>query len=263
MFNNTTFPILYEDNNIAYSQLSEETNPFSYFDHLQSPLYYYDIENYVDLISNHDLTMIEQEPLQATNSPVITDDSSILELTTTTTTTTAKMDSSSNNNRPSVVRGTKRKRTCKKDRHSKIRTAHGLRDRRMRLSLEVARSFFKLQDMLGFDKGSRTVEWLLNQSKEAIDELVEGRTKNNNGCVVSEVLTKCTLSSTSDCEGESSIVVEQNKANNNNNNNNNKGINDNNKIIKEKRLRTSKEAMKKARDKARRRTLEKMLNRIN
>jgi hypothetical protein len=53
-----------------------------------------------------------------------------------------------------------RKRPFRTDRHSKIRTAQGVRDRRMRLSLDVARDFFALQDRLGFDKASKTVDWL-------------------------------------------------------------------------------------------------------
>ncbi|KAF7806324.1 Transcription factor TEOSINTE BRANCHED 1 [Senna tora] len=61
--------------------------------------------------------------------------------------------------------------SCKRDRHSKIKTARGLRDRRMRLSLQVAKRFFGLQDMLGFDKASKTVEWLLNHSKDDIKKL--------------------------------------------------------------------------------------------
>jgi hypothetical protein len=64
-----------------------------------------------------------------------------------------------------------RKRPFRTDRHSKIRTAQGVRDRRMRLSLDVARDFFALQDRLGFDKASKTVDWLLTQSKPAIDRL--------------------------------------------------------------------------------------------
>ncbi|KAK3149589.1 hypothetical protein QOZ80_3AG0219550 [Eleusine coracana subsp. coracana] len=60
----------------------------------------------------------------------------------------------------------------RKDRHSKICTAGGMRDRRMRLSLDVARKFFALQDMLGFDKASKTVQWLLNTSKAAIQEIM-------------------------------------------------------------------------------------------
>ncbi|XP_062109622.1 transcription factor TCP12-like isoform X2 [Humulus lupulus] len=64
-----------------------------------------------------------------------------------------------------------RRRAGKKDRHSKISTAQGLRDRRMRLSLQIARKFFDLQDMLGFDKASKTIDWLFNKSKTAITEL--------------------------------------------------------------------------------------------
>ncbi|XP_040997939.1 transcription factor TCP12-like [Juglans microcarpa x Juglans regia] len=66
-----------------------------------------------------------------------------------------------------------RKRTGKKDRHSKICTAQGPRDRRMRLSLQIARKFFDLQDMLGFDKASKTIEWLFSKSRTAITELTE------------------------------------------------------------------------------------------
>ncbi|KAL6538907.1 hypothetical protein OROMI_025233 [Orobanche minor] len=65
-----------------------------------------------------------------------------------------------------------RKRTGKKDRHSKICTAQGIRDRRMRLSLQIARKFFDLQDMLGYDKASSTIEWLFSKSNKAIRELM-------------------------------------------------------------------------------------------
>ncbi|XP_039000825.1 transcription factor TCP1-like [Hibiscus syriacus] len=44
------------------------------------------------------------------------------------------------------------KKALKKDRHSKICTAKGVRDRRVRLSIEIARDFFDLQDMLGLIK---------------------------------------------------------------------------------------------------------------
>lgn len=63
------------------------------------------------------------------------------------------------------------KKTTKKDRHSKIHTSQGLRDRRVRLSIEIARKFFDLQDMLGFDKASNTLDWLFTKSKKAIKEL--------------------------------------------------------------------------------------------
>jgi TCP family transcription factor len=64
-----------------------------------------------------------------------------------------------------------RKITGRADRHSKIRTAQGERDRRMRLSVQVAQQFFALQNSLGFDKASKTIDWLLTQAKDSIDEL--------------------------------------------------------------------------------------------
>nr|ALP75557.1 CYCLOIDEA-like protein 1 [Chrysanthemum x morifolium]QUM54471.1 transcription factor cycloidea 1 [Chrysanthemum x morifolium] len=63
--------------------------------------------------------------------------------------------------------------TSKKDGHSKINTAQGPRDRRVRLSIEISRKFFCLQDLLGFDKASKTLDWLFSKSKNAIKELVE------------------------------------------------------------------------------------------
>nr|AEL17349.2 TCP2 [Petunia x hybrida]AFI41911.1 putative transcription factor [Petunia x hybrida] len=65
-----------------------------------------------------------------------------------------------------------KKLPMKKDRHSKILTSQGHRDRRVRLSIGVARKFFDLQDMLGFDKPSKTLDWLFTKSKLAIEELV-------------------------------------------------------------------------------------------
>ncbi|XP_010068762.1 transcription factor TCP12 [Eucalyptus grandis] len=66
----------------------------------------------------------------------------------------------------------RKRNTGKKDRHSKIRTVQGLRDRRIRLSVQVSRKFFGLQDMLGFDKASKTIEWLLSKSRNSIKEVV-------------------------------------------------------------------------------------------
>ncbi|KAB1212672.1 Transcription factor TCP18 [Morella rubra] len=87
-----------------------------------------------------------------------------------------------------------RKRSSKRDRHSKINTARGPRDRRMRLSLDVARKFFGLQDMLRFDKASKTVEWLLIQAKAEIKKLArEVKCSGSVGACKS-------ASSTSECE---------------------------------------------------------------
>ncbi|KAM0048046.1 putative transcription factor TCP family [Helianthus debilis subsp. tardiflorus] len=58
-----------------------------------------------------------------------------------------------------------------KDRHSKVLTSKGLRDRRVRLSVNTAIQFYDLQDRLGFDQPSKAVEWLLKAAASSIDEL--------------------------------------------------------------------------------------------
>nr|AXM04954.1 cycloidea-like protein [Lobelia chinensis] len=80
----------------------------------------------------------------------------------------------------------KKSSTAKRDRHSKIFTAQGLRDRRVRLSIEIARKFFTLQDLLGFDKASKTLDWLFTNSKIAIEELVEMKGALSNSSTNSE-----------------------------------------------------------------------------
>nr|ALE27665.1 TCP transcription factor CYC1D [Petrocosmea sinensis] len=82
-------------------------------------------------------------------------------------------DVGGSNEDPSALADTfSRKQIVKKDRHSKIVTSQGPRDRRVRLSIGIARKFFDLQEMLGFDKPSKTLEWLLTKSKVAIKDLV-------------------------------------------------------------------------------------------
>lgn len=58
-----------------------------------------------------------------------------------------------------------------KDRHSKVLTSKGLRDRRVRLSVSTAIQFYDLQDRLGYDQPSKAVEWLMKAAAGAIDEL--------------------------------------------------------------------------------------------
>lgn len=58
-----------------------------------------------------------------------------------------------------------------KDRHSKVYTVRGLRDRRVRLSVPTAIQLYDLQDRLGFNQPSKVVDWLLNAAKHDIDEL--------------------------------------------------------------------------------------------
>ncbi|KAI7731324.1 hypothetical protein M8C21_027138 [Ambrosia artemisiifolia] len=94
-------------------------------------------------------------------------------------------------------------KSLRKDRHSKINTARGPRDRRMRLSLDVAKKFFKLQDMLGFDKASNTIEWLLTNSQQAIQDLY------NQQLSCSLMVVSNSTSSASECEVLSASIDDQ------------------------------------------------------
>lgn len=58
-----------------------------------------------------------------------------------------------------------------KDRHSKVSTIRGLRDRRVRLSVPTAIQLYDLQDRLGVNQPSKVVDWLLNAAQEEIDKL--------------------------------------------------------------------------------------------
>ncbi|KAL3715061.1 hypothetical protein ACJRO7_006885 [Eucalyptus globulus] len=63
--------------------------------------------------------------------------------------------------------------TGRKDRHSKVYTAKGPRDRRVRLSAHTAIQFYDVQDRLGYDRPSKAVDWLIKKAKAAIDKLAE------------------------------------------------------------------------------------------
>ncbi|XP_010551162.1 PREDICTED: transcription factor TCP18-like isoform X2 [Tarenaya hassleriana] len=105
--------------------------------------------------------------------------------------TNVRMEDSKEISNHRVPTQASKKRASKTDRHSKIYTAKGLRDRRMRLSLEVAREFFGLQDMLGFDKASKTVSWLLTQAKPEIKKLARSPPQQfNNGLSSEESQTR-------------------------------------------------------------------------
>lgn len=58
-----------------------------------------------------------------------------------------------------------------KDRHSKVCTVRGLRDRRVRLSVPTAIQLYDLQHRLGLSQPSKVVDWLLNAAKTDIDKL--------------------------------------------------------------------------------------------
>nr|AXM05023.1 cycloidea-like protein [Sinosenecio oldhamianus] len=80
-----------------------------------------------------------------------------------------------------IYRYKKKLATPKNGGKSKIYTAQGPRDRRVRLSIEISRKFFYLQDLLGFDKASKTLDWLFTKSLTAIKDLV----KETNHSIVS------------------------------------------------------------------------------
>jgi hypothetical protein len=58
-----------------------------------------------------------------------------------------------------------------KDRHSKVRTVKGLRDRRVRLSVPTAIQLYDLQDRLGLSQPSKVVDWLIDAAQHEIDKL--------------------------------------------------------------------------------------------
>lgn len=63
--------------------------------------------------------------------------------------------------------------TGRKDRHSKVSTAKGPKDRRVRLSPNTAIQFYDVQDRLGYDRPSKAIDWLIKEAKAAIDALGE------------------------------------------------------------------------------------------
>uniref|UniRef100_A0A1J3DN83 Transcription factor TCP10 n=1 Tax=Noccaea caerulescens TaxID=107243 RepID=A0A1J3DN83_NOCCA len=72
--------------------------------------------------------------------------------------------------------------TGRKDRHSKVFTSKGPRDRRVRLSAHTAIQFYDVQDRLGYDRPSKAVDWLIKKAKSAIDklEISQDVPENNN-----------------------------------------------------------------------------------
>ncbi|XP_078430170.1 uncharacterized protein LOC144702142 [Wolffia australiana] len=58
-----------------------------------------------------------------------------------------------------------------KDRHSKVTTARGLRDRRVRLSVQTAIQLYDIQDRLGLSQPSKAVDWLLSAAQHEIEKL--------------------------------------------------------------------------------------------
>ncbi|XP_042460234.1 uncharacterized protein LOC122043702 [Zingiber officinale] len=149
----------------------------------------------------------------------------------------------------------------RKDRHSKIVTAKGPRDRRIRLSREVARNFFDLQEMLGFEHGSKTVQWLLTMSKHAIQELNTTTSPfiiRKNDCKGKAIATTLSYPSESIEEEQRQVAIEAARVIYNNNNNEHS---DNNHIdTSNYEMLISKESRAQARERARNTTTQKKLS---
>ncbi|KAL3640503.1 hypothetical protein CASFOL_015471 [Castilleja foliolosa] len=82
---------------------------------------------------------------------------------------TSSSTSSRFNKNPRIVRVSRN--FGGKDRHSKVCTVRGLRDRRIRLSVPTAIQLYDLQDRLGLSQPSKVIDWLLDIAKDDIDEL--------------------------------------------------------------------------------------------
>ncbi|KAH6780648.1 hypothetical protein C2S52_011885 [Perilla frutescens var. hirtella] len=117
--------------------------------------------------------------------------------------------------------------TGRKDRHSKVYTSKGPRDRRVRLSAHTAIQFYDVQDRLGYDRPSKAVDWLIKKAKTAIDKLNELPPQwQHGGC--SHTPTPDSNPSSSDLaldhqsEGVCGYeIIHSNNNNDNNNSNNN------------------------------------------
>ncbi|KNA15408.1 hypothetical protein SOVF_098580 [Spinacia oleracea] len=57
--------------------------------------------------------------------------------------------------------------------NNKIYTARGPKDRRIRLSADIAIQFFDVQDRLGYDRATEAVDWLISKAKGSIDKLFD------------------------------------------------------------------------------------------
>ncbi|XP_019189667.1 PREDICTED: transcription factor TEOSINTE BRANCHED 1-like isoform X2 [Ipomoea nil] len=186
--------------NFIYNNTPIPTSPMQYEDehvllqHIHTLLLQQEADNFAAITPAAAAAAAESGILNNSN------DLQYFENSSSTMMMTMKSNSASSN---VVVVG--KKKCSKKDRHSKIHTAHGPRDRRMRLSLDVARKFFDLQDMLGFDKASKTVDWLLLNSRLAIKDL-----KQQNHCAAAAGGGGgSAASSTSECEAASGVLDQE------------------------------------------------------
>jgi len=77
----------------------------------------------------------------------------------------------------------------------------------MRLNLEVAPQFFNIQDMLGYDKASKTVQWLMKEAKDSIEKLKASTRPKDHSLISGGGSSKSTEASTSELECEDISAV--------------------------------------------------------
>jgi hypothetical protein len=68
----------------------------------------------------------------------------------------------------------------RKDRHSKVCTSKGQRDRRLRLAAHTAIQFYDVQDRLGYDRPSKAIDWLMEKAKAAIEAIAANSSPSPN-----------------------------------------------------------------------------------
>ncbi|KAG8056719.1 hypothetical protein GUJ93_ZPchr0002g26546 [Zizania palustris] len=168
------FPYLTNPHHLCISQETQQPNPTGGFFPIMPPPTHLDQQHYDHFFSGHGHGQFNSETLEAVLRPPRA--ATVIPVAV----AAAAGAGVAPRNGAGGGHTRARKRPFRTDRHSKIRTAQGVRDRRMRLSLDVARDFFALQDKLGFDKASKTVDWLLTQSKPAIDRLADSSSSQRN-----------------------------------------------------------------------------------
>ncbi|EXC19447.1 hypothetical protein L484_006142 [Morus notabilis] len=78
----------------------------------------------------------------------------------------------------------------KKERHNKVCTSKGPRDRRVRLSAHTAIQFYDVQDRLGYDQPTKAIDWLIEKAKAAIEALAELPAQNNDSFDTTDCVTQ-------------------------------------------------------------------------
>lgn len=100
--------------------------------------------------------------------------------------------------------------TGRKDRHSKVCTAKGPRDRRVRLSAHTAIQFYDVQDRLGYDRPSKAVDWLIKKAKAAIDELDELPAWKPTATITTTTTTTATAASQQQQQQQQQMMIDEN-----------------------------------------------------